>query len=372
MLEIGSEFWDATDTGRKKYLISGRAALEYIIRDIRMEYKVDSVLMPSYSCHTMIEPFVRHGIRVCFYDVFYDRDHGLCVEFLENDADTRGCGNRIFYYMTYFGFSQFSGIEAEKIREKFDLIIDDRTHSWLSSDSARTDLCADYTYTSFRKWTGVYGIAEATKKSGGFAPRVGIVGEEYTRKRKKAMGLKANYIRQLDNIESDNGVVSVQNIERVQNNKKSFLERFGDAETYLGKEYIGYTPTPECAWQFLNVDWEFLKDRRRNNSDILIDGLKDVPEVILLFDKRKKTDTPLFVPILIEKGRDELRDYLIKHQVYCPIHWPISDYHQGISERAKNLYRKELSLICDQRYTEDDMKYIVYLIRDYFGGRIKK
>lgn len=45
------------------------------------------------------------------------------------------------------------------------------------------------------------------------------------------------------------------------------------------------------------------------------------------------------------------------------------NYHQGLSGRAKDIYNKELSIICDQRYTENEMEFIVCLIRNYFTGR---
>ena len=368
MVEIGSEFWEASDTGRKKYLISGRAALEYIIRDILAEYNADSVLMPSYCCHTMLEPFVRHRIKIRFYDVFYDKDKGLSVELPEESVNTENDRNEIFYYMTYFGFSQLPGIEAEKIRERFDLVIEDRTHSWLSIDPIRSEVAVDYTFTSFRKWTGVYGIAEARKMTSSFIVETGTIGKEYTIKRKDAMALKAEYISRQKILEKDNAS-PFPKIDTTQDSKKVFLEKFSDAERCLDQTYIGYTPDPECAWQFLHADWDFVKNQRKNNADVLRDGLKDIPEITLLFTSRNETDTPLFVPILVEDDRNRLRDHLIKNQVYCPVHWPLSKYHQGLSGRAKDIYNKELSIICDQRYTENEMEFIVCLIRNYFTGR---
>lgn len=370
MVEIGSEFWEASDTGRKKYLISGRAALEYIIRDIIAKHKVNSVLMPSYCCHTMLEPFVRHKIKIRFYDVFYDKENGLSVSLPEESENARDCSSEIFYYMTYFGFSKLFGIEAGKIRERFGLVIEDRTHSWLCMDSTRMDLAADYTFTSFRKWTGVYGIAEAKKKTSSFIVEIGNIGKEYTRKRKGAMALKAEYISR-QKIPKKDSALSVPGMDSIQNSKKDFLERFSDAERFLGQTYIGYVPDSECVWQFLHVDWNFVKEQRRKNADVLIHRLRDIPEITLLFTSRKETDTPLFVPILVGDERDRLRDYLIKHQVYCPVHWPLSGYHQGLSVRDKDIYNKELSLICDQRYTENDMEYIVCLIVEYFTNREK-
>ena len=75
MKEIGSEFWTVPGKyGDIAYLLAGRTALEYIIREILARTNICSVLLPSYCCHTMIEPFVRHNIHVRFYDVFFDDD----------------------------------------------------------------------------------------------------------------------------------------------------------------------------------------------------------------------------------------------------------------------------------------------------------
>ena len=64
--EIGSEFWKEN----KKYLnenerlfLSGRTALDAIIKDSKKEHIIKSALLPSYCCHTMIEPFLRNDIK---------------------------------------------------------------------------------------------------------------------------------------------------------------------------------------------------------------------------------------------------------------------------------------------------------------------
>ena len=57
--------------------------------------------------------------------------------------------------------------------------------------------------------------------------------------------------------------------------------------------------------------------------------------------------------------RDNLRKYLIDRGIYCPIHWPeVMGTSAGIREN-------ELSLICDQRYSEDDMRAIIETIRQW-------
>lgn len=366
--EIGSEFWESSDTGKKKYLISGRAALEYIICDILGENDVSSVLMPSYCCHTMIEPFVRHGIDIRFYDVFFEKGKGLCVELPVVRKKEENNRKAIFYYMTYFGFSNLHGLDLENGMDSYSLFIEDQTHSWLQEGiSPKKGFASYYAYTSFRKWTGLYGIAEARKSKSAFTPDTRNAGEEYSDQRKEAMHLKGRYMERQDAIAAGDIIPPVDEMEYAQKCKREFLEKYSDAEECLEKDYVGYLPTPECVWQFLNTDWDYIREQRRKNADALLRSLREIPEITLIFEKREMTDTPLFVPVLLDTDRDGLRKYLINHQVYCPVHWPLSDYHNGISERGQELYGKELSLVCDQRYREEDMAHISRLIKEYFS-----
>lgn len=338
--EIGSEFWnDGPVRQDKVFLLSGRTALEYIIRDITKHHTVKSVLLPSYCCHTMIEPFCRHGISVRFYDVYFDEQRGLSVDIpkVQNDE--------IFYYLTYFGFSDLFGADLRTIKDACAVFIEDRTHSWLCG-SANCD--ADYSYASYRKWTGFDAIAQATKKNGVFDAFPTSVHEKYSAMRRKAFAMKRAFM------ETGTG------------DKQKFLNLFGGAEALLETDYVGYAPSAETMAAFLRLDTEQMQEIRRRNAKVLIDGLRDVPKVKLLFSDLNKEDVPLFVPVLISENRADLRKYLIDHAVYCPIHWPKSTFHEGISNRAEALYRQELSLICDQRYGCDDMERIVELIREYY------
>ena len=82
--EIGSEFCeplphglgrfnpDVDRYGYSQYVDSGRSAIELAIRDVLSHKAVTSVYMPSYFCDSMVIPFKRNGIEVCFYDVTVD------------------------------------------------------------------------------------------------------------------------------------------------------------------------------------------------------------------------------------------------------------------------------------------------------------
>lgn len=338
--EIGSEFWDVPlKASNIKYLLSGRTALDYIIREILLKKRVESALLPSYCCHTMIEPFLRNGIPVRFYDVYYEPSKGLCVEIPPPRQ------NEIFYLMEYFGSRKLCGIDPQSIRRRWKTIIDDSTHSWMSGEPL---IDVDYRFVSFRKWAGFSAIALAVSNVGSFwtacKPREN---EPYCEMRERAFDLKRDYIC---------GNPTDKNV---------FLAEFNGAEELLEKDYVGYRPSIDAIENLENMDYEFLKNRRRENAQVLIDALKGIRGIYLMFDKFDNDETPLFVPIMVPDRRVGLRQFLIDNQVYCPVHWPLSDYHKGLSERALGVYKSELSLVCDQRYDAEDMERISALIRVY-------
>ncbi len=49
---------------------------------------------------------------------------------------------------------------------------------------------------------------------------------------------------------------------------------------------------------------------------------KNCEGIKLMFSELNSEDCPLYVPILVSKGRrDDLKQYLIDNNVYCPNHW---------------------------------------------------
>ena len=170
----------------------------------------------------------------------------------------------------------------------------------------------------------------------------------YTFLREKAMQLKNSYI---------NGTVDKQGNSVPD---KGYLKLFNAAENAL--EGIGIAPAAERdIFLAEQLDVEFIKKRHRANAEILRTAF---PEW-LMFPEMSATDCPMFVPVLVPDGkRDDLRRHLIINNIYCPIHWPVSKYHQ-LDERTEMIYRNELSLVCDQRYTEEDMNRIVETVKAF-------
>lgn len=336
--EIGSEFWDIPVSGENNtvfnhdmdWYISGRSALLAIIKDIARQVDVHTVSLPSWCCHTMIEPFIDEGIEVHFYPVYW-RD-GLIQE-ISLDSD-------VLFLMDYFGYAS----EQLDLTGYSGIVIRDVTHSIFSEKHSD----ADYYFGSLRKWCGVWTGGYAwTKEGDKLDKRIKegrYVENQYAVLREKAMLQKSEYINR-------------------QRSDKGYLMIYNEAEKVL--ESVDIAPASDRDVRLARrIDVDRVKRRRQANAKVLRQALLDW----LIFRDMKDTDCPLFVSVLVPKGkRDSLRQYLIENEIYCPIHWSISKFHR-LNEQERFIYENELSLVCDQRYTEEDMHRMVETINKFMEG----
>ena len=333
MKEIGSEFWtkqgvlNTENADNEIYLLSGRTALRFIIDDICQTRNFCKVLLPSYCCESMIEPFLSVGIDVQFYSV-----HADCIDYpYENDADA-------VLLIDFFGYINPENETIARHEKKAGkTVIYDATHK-LDGNLA-VEAYADYSFCSYRKWF-YCNFARAVKHDGAFCCDQLRMNTRYIELRDRAAEKKEKYI------------------EGLTAEKEEFLKLFSTAEEMLDNDYIGY------SGELVAFDIDEIISGRRENASYLLGELKKIPEIQLWKDMVGEEDVPLFVPILVDPlVRCDLRSALIKESVYCPIHWPVSSYHGECNE----LYGMELSLVCDQRYGIADMERIVSIIKSYFN-----
>lgn len=322
--EIGSEFWDVPIADQQnnlfpestQWFLSGRSALQSIIQELG---EARSVSLPSWCCDSMIKPFVDAGYFINFYPVLFE--DGKLVQKIEFDSD-------VLFIMDYFGYKTSS----PDLNIYKGIVIRDVTHSLFSA--TYTD--ADYYFGSLRKWCGMWTGGYAWTSDG-----YKLEGEEtddlgYVPLREKAMQMKNSYIHGW-------GVTD-----------KEYLRVFDEAEDIL--EDVGIVlATDRDVSLAKKLDVEGIRKKRRANAALLMNAFSDW----LIFPTLTDTDCPMFVPILVPDGkRDKLRKYLIQNEIYCPVHWPVSPYHV-LDEKTRYIYQNELSLVCDQRYAEDDMHRLI-------------
>lgn len=330
MREIGSEFWDVPVIEQQnnlfpestQWFLSGRSALQAIIKDLG---DARSVALPSWCCDSMIQPFSDAGFEVSFYPVYFDRQ-------LVQEMDLR---SDVLFLMDYFGYQS----PASDLRGYKGIVIRDITHSLFSANYAD----ADYYFGSLRKWCGVWTGGYAWTDDGHRLAAGKLDKGEYVTLRTRAMEEKKDYI------EGKRG-------------DKEYLKVFEAAENCLDTAGIAPAVSRDVSLA-RHLDVEKIRQSRRTNADVLRNAFADW----LIFPEVSLTDTPMFVPVLVPDGkRDMLRRYLIKNEIYCPVHWPISEYHKP-DERSESIYKNELSLVCDQRYTIDDMNRMVQTIEVFMG-----
>jgi hypothetical protein len=348
--EIGSEFWEEelnnnlekdffnNDQEDKRYLLSGRTAIDLIIDDIKSEQQIRSIYFPSYFCNSMIQPFINQGIKVEFYKVYVNTQGAIDVEIRDNHCDA-------MLIINYFGIIEDYHrklIEFAKSNNK--LIIEDATHSIFSDYNYPR--VYDYKFASLRKWLPIPDGAIAFKYSRNFNSLVkDFSNMNYVEERIRAFSLKSEYI------------------EKGIGEKGNFLKHYSNANLILEHDYLKY-PISKKSFEILaHYDINLMCRKRRENGSFLVRQLSAIQEIIV--NKREfKNETPLFVPIFLEtKLRDQLRNFLINYDIYCPIHWPVSSYSCNILE----ISHQELSLICDQRYGISEMEKIIYYIQKFFS-----
>jgi len=338
MKEIGSEFWsinlldyennlDYLNIGKdNKLLMSGRTAIDYVLNEINDTKKI--VYMPNYCCESMIQPFIDNNYIIKYYDIdIINNKYNI-----DCDID---CS--IFFAMSYFGYNE-SNMDTyiERFNQRNIIVIEDITHRLLS----KKNHCNKSTYLigSLRKWFPII--------TGGIA--VNLISKfknttydykfnsEFIELKIKAMNLKKAYI------------------ENKINDKSEYLALFNETNCMI-ENYQNMQIDNISINILKHLDINEIKNKRINNCKLIENKLINNKNIKLLY-KYNDGDCPLFVPILLE-NRDSIREELIKNNIYCPVHWP------NFNDFNNKIYNKELSLICDQRYSSDDViNYIDKLI----------
>lgn len=315
-----------------KLYSSGRAALYFIILSLRQEHtEINSVLVPDYICDTVIDTLnaVKMSWRV------YHLNDDLTInqnEFVKIDLSC--CAVLL---VNYFGLSAMqSEIAFVRSINKDVIVIEDNVQSFYSMFS-NSD--SNYRFTSFRKSLPLPDGGWAVSKH----PLLNADKEENTFSQYKVAGSILKNMRNLG---------------------------FWGDEIYLqlfkqGEELIDDNITKSIS-QFTIDSLPHMRDYnrygtiRRRNARFLISALRELNIKPIL--PLGKDNIPLFIPIRI-KNREKVRQALFADNIFCPVHWPFTNSFSENFVLGKELAEEEVSIIVDYRYTINDMKRIINVIK---------
>lgn len=308
-------------------LSSGRHAL-YSILNSEQFFGGKTILIPDYLCDSITKTISEAGWKYEFYSINDRLQFDIEKIVLYENIDA-------VLVINYFGMFMLNN-EIRKMRElRPDLIIiEDDVQAFYEYKKS----IADYSFTSLRKWfpcpDGAF-IHTNCKHTLNIIDTIGSKWSQY----KFVGNMLKNYGSKIDD--------------------SICLELLQKGEDLLAIEYkSACSETSKIIFSHINID--LMADKRKKNAKFLHDELIKL-KVNHLY---RENTVPFFIPIFIE-NRNALRRLFFQNNIFTPVHWPkVSDDLNGIND----LYYRELSLICDQRYELDDMERQINIIRQFLDS----
>lgn len=309
------------------YYASGRAALYQILRSISKNGT--KVWLPDWLCSSVVDAVRRAGYQYAHYNL--DDNYQVDVQLLEKVGVADG---DLVIIINYFGLLN-TAVCSKKVKGKYPhaIIIEDDVQAYWFFEEQENEY-ADFRFTSLRKALPI--------------PDGGIVRSKY----RMPIVIGENTFAPL---KFKAGTMKLNRGAGIKD--EDYLRLFEEGERLIDDNYDSRMSTvSQSLYDVVNV--KEAKIRRKNNAAYLIKGLEaiNIHPIIEVSD----SVTPLFIPIYLN-NRNGVRKQMFQHEIFCPVHWPLEGMKLKLgAEMAEH----ELSLIIDQRYTEDDMDQILEIIKN--------
>lgn len=304
---------------------SGRAALYQILKYLKEEKSINSILLPDYLCDTILVPVRKLEFEYTFFPL------NDMLELEQDKFKEVYKKNAAVLLINYFGLLNLTrqiafirNINANAI------IIEDDVQAYYEFKKPLGDV--DFKYTSLRKTFAI--------PDGGLVKTehpLPVVDKPNTYGQYKAAAALMKAIREGN---FDDGVYL--DISKIGGSK---IDDELESSMSLVSERL-----------YACLDVEDVKSRRLKNAKYLTENLfeKGIPTLLPVSEDK----VPLFIPIWLE-NRDEIRKQMFQHEIFCPVHWPL----EGLPlKKGAEMAQHELSLIVDQRYGCKDMDEIMNYI----------
>lgn len=355
--EIGSNFWIHPNEGKGDkplgkpfqfgcqgsdyvWMSTGRSATRLVLQTIeeRNPQCKKVALLPSFTCHTVFEPFWDKGFEIHTLPLVMDLTTNANVIIQYQAKYDAG----VVLVHRYFGFDTLPGFNyaVNVLKSKGVVVIEDCTQC-LYSDFEKSD--ADYYVASIRKWCGVPDGGFAVCREDVFNNKPTDSDEQMVEAKRIASELKYLFL-----------FVG-------EGEKLKYKAKYREAEELLANQRKNYAIGQLSKKIQAELDVDNLKFRRKQNYMVLLDGIRQTKELKVVFDTLPEDVVPLYFPLLAN-DRKAVQDYLADNDIYAPVVWPKADGCPLIDDTTEHIYSEILCIPIDQRYGLDDMKRIVKVI----------
>lgn len=303
-----------------------------------------TVLIPAFTCQTVITPFEVSGWNCVYYPI--QKNLRIDSNYLSDLAGR--LHPAIVVAHPYFGreLNEEEVSTLRSISEQGAKILLDLTQCIFS---AIRYPFVSFTTGSYRKWFPIPdgGFLECNDSTYSIA-QPETEHHEFTERMTEAMYLRGQYFC---NGEQRTKSISIwlnkyANSVAECNTVSHKMSRL--AYNLLKKE--DKVHNQNC--RFKNFAYLF---RNINENDRITKACRNLSEV---------TTAPLYFTIYVD-DRSALQRLLAQESVYAPVIWPVEDEKVLINETVSYIYEHLLAIPCDQRYDEKDMQRAVEIINEY-------
>ena len=303
-----------------------------------------TVLLPAYTCQTVIDPFEEAGWQCEYYSI----DINLRIR-----SDSLIC---LFdkYHPSLIVVHPFFGMDLndEEIKtlttlnEKGVKIIVDLTQCLFST---RDYSFASFIVASYRKWMpipdgGYMRILSDTIK----VAQPETENSDFTDMEQAAMYLRGLYFRN-----------------REQRTKDISIRLSKMADRIAESRIVPHKMSKVAYNLMMKENLELIQKIRLENYSFLYKNIRESAMIAKVCrNYNDVTSAPLYFTIYVQ-DRSVLQRRLAQDAVYAPVIWPVEDERVLIDEGVKYIYDHLLAIPCDQRFNLMDLQRAVDIINAY-------
>lgn len=325
--------------GRKYEILtdSGLSAIQIALEQLINLNSNKIIWLPSYICPSVINLLVQLEFDIKFYAV----NEFFCIDDLSIQIEC----NDIFFYINYFGFQNISAVRfINKINSKLKIwVIEDCVQVPFNSYSSPL---SHFIITSFRKYSEI--------------PDGALLSSDF------------EFSSHLE--EANENDISKKIIGKILRNFST------NDELYLGllmaaEKKFFVKNVPKKISFFSNyllerIDIKRNIDKRRENYKYLFEKLSTISSLCFpICGPLDPLTVPLGLPVkVLNYKRNDLRNYLMKYNIFCAIHWDIEQIPLLMKFQKSRLLSQEiLTLPIDQRYSLIDMERIFGVLSKFLN-----
>lgn len=352
--EIGSNFWiskeqfetidnnkcDNINRWNASYLSTCRSAIGEVLKRLK-DSKTKKALLPAFTCHSVLLPFIENGYEVFPYSIKED----LTVDWEKFMTSVEEIHPDVVLLHSYFGFNTISGGEnvIKQLRKQGVSIIEDLTQRLYSTFEG---IGADYQVGSLRKWMP---IPDGAVLMGLNMEQPTNEDKELSDAKMKAMFHKGEYLM------------------KGKGDKQQFRTEYAEAEHILDSRTVTYCMSDASRRIINSTDLDEMADLRRDNYKRLALRLKEFAAIEMICPELPDDVVPFMMPVLVKNGRKELQQFMASHDIYPTVIWACpNEFKDKIDSTARMIYDNILCFHIDQRYTYAEMERIGNILEKYY------